>query len=123
VLPRPSGTTPLRAVAVPVGGRHGAALGHELGAAAALFVTDPDAEALDDLALVRRLFALTPTEACVAACLVGGHTVQETSATLGLSANTVRWHLKHVLHKADAKTQAQFVSRVLRSPAWLRRSG
>ena len=40
---------------------------------------------------------------------------------LELSQNSVRWHLKHVLQKADAKTQAQFVSRVLRTPALLRR--
>jgi DNA-binding CsgD family transcriptional regulator len=54
---------------------------------------------------------------------VNGETVQEMADALELSQNTVRWHLKHVLQKADAKTQAQFVSRVLRSPAWLRRRG
>jgi DNA-binding CsgD family transcriptional regulator len=119
LLARPSGGTPLRAVAVPLN----PGLPVRAGAIAALFVTDPEANAIDDLPLLGRLFSLTPMEARVAARLVNGETVQEMAAALQLSTNTVRWHLKHVLQKADAKTQAQFVSRVLRSPAWLRRRG
>ncbi len=55
--------------------------------------------------------------------LANGEGVQDIADALQVSPNTVRWHVKHVLQKAGAKTQAQFVSRVLRSPAWLRHRG
>ncbi len=121
-LPRPSNASALRVVVVPCA-TVDAGVGRAVGASAAVFVSDPEADVLDDLSLVAQLFHLTPTEARVAARLVNGETVQEMAAALELSTNTVRWHLKHVLQKADAKTQAQFVSRVLRSPAWLKRAG
>lgn len=121
-LPRPSGGAPLRVVVAPCASLE-AGLGREVNASAAVFVSDPDAAVPDDVSLVAQLFHLTPTEALVAARLVNGDTVQEMAHALALSTNTVRWHLKHVLQKADARTQAQFVSRVLRSPAWLRRRG
>ncbi|MEZ5417435.1 MAG: helix-turn-helix transcriptional regulator [Vicinamibacterales bacterium] len=120
-LPRPSATAPLRVVVVPCVAAD-QAIGREVSASAAVFVSDPDARALDGATLVAQLFHLTPAEARVAERLVDGETVQEMADGLELTPNTVRWHLKHVLQKADAKTQAQFVSRVLRSPAWLRLS-
>lgn len=121
VLERPSGRSPLRVVVVPVGSR--TRIGDLSTAFAAVFVTDPDAAAVDDHALLGRMYGLTDAESRVAARLANGETVNEISSALTISRNTVRWHVKRVLHKAGARTQAQFVSSVLRSPVWVRRLG
>ena len=82
-----------------------------------MFVTDPDVGVIDDQTVLARIFALTPAEARVAGCLLRGETVNSTADALALTRNTVRSHLKRVLDKAGVRSQAQFVSLVLRNPA------
>jgi DNA-binding CsgD family transcriptional regulator len=118
LLPRPSGRAPLRVVVAPAGLTE-RGIGADVGAAAAVFVTDPDASVIDDQTVLARIFGLTPAEARVAGCLLRGETVNSTADALALTRNTVRSHLKRVLDKAGVRSQAQFVSLVLRSPAWL----
>ena len=118
LLQRPSGRTSLRVVVVPAGLTE-RGIGADVGAAAAVFVTDPDAGVVDDQTALVRLFGLTPAEARVAGCLLRGETVDSTADALALTRNTVRSHLKRVLEKAGVRSQAQFVGLVLRNPAWL----
>lgn len=60
-------------------------------------------ETEDDVALAQSTFGLTPGEARVAAIVARGATAPETAATLGLSAQTVKSHIKAVLQKTGAR--------------------
>ena len=53
------------------------------------------------------LFALSPTEAKIAALLSHGWTIEEAAASLSLSEGTVRNHLKSVFSKTDIRRQAE----------------
>jgi DNA-binding CsgD family transcriptional regulator len=66
---------------------------------------------------LRELFGLTPAEASVADGLLRGRDAQGIAAELGLSWNTVRTHLRHILAKTGTSRQAEFVSLALRSVA------
>jgi DNA-binding CsgD family transcriptional regulator len=87
--------------------------------AAALFIGDPSCKNLNDGERMKRLFHFTVAETRVAVGLANGCAVNQLAQELGLSRNTVRWHVKHVLQKAAVKTQAQFVRLIHRSPAGL----
>ena len=69
-----------------------------------------------DPEFVAECLGLTPTEGRVAVALAEGNTVREIAAAMGSQVNTIRWHLKMIRMKADAKTQAQVVQRVLLLP-------
>jgi len=59
------------------------------------------------------LFALTRTEAKVAGMILDGDSTAEIAIELGISAETVRSHVKAVLHKFNVGTQAQLVGHAL----------
>lgn len=118
-IERPPGSG-LRVVVVPVGRREDA-IGFEVGAAAAVFIGDPDQRAIDDPAWLTDLFGLTAAEARVGARLANGETLADISDGLGLTIATTRWYVKQVLQKTGANTQAQFVSLVLRGLAGVKR--
>nr|WP_294815375.1 helix-turn-helix transcriptional regulator [uncultured Sphingomonas sp.] len=61
-------------------------------------------------------FGLTPTEARVVGALVDGQTPQDYAANNGVSVNAVRFHLKHIFHKTETKSQAQLVARIAQMP-------
>lgn len=56
-----------------------------------------------DAAIAENAFGLTPAEARAAALVAGGATAPEAARTLGVSAETVRTHIKAVLAKTGAK--------------------
>jgi DNA-binding CsgD family transcriptional regulator len=85
--------------------------------AAILFVRDP--ERGTRTAALQDLFDLTSTEACVAAALSDGHSVDTFAAANGVSINTVKTHLKSVMLKTGTRRQAELVSLVLRTVATL----
>lgn len=58
---------------------------------------------------LRELFALTPAEIRVALCVFDGLSPREAAAHLGLSFNTVRFHLANVMAKTGVSRQAQLV--------------
>ncbi len=81
-----------------------------------LTLRDPEAEQ-PDLARVRALFALTPSEASVAVGLALGRSSSDIAASMGVQPNTVLTHVKRVLAKTGTRRQAQLVSLLLRSVA------
>ncbi|HEX4111110.1 MAG TPA: helix-turn-helix transcriptional regulator [Stellaceae bacterium] len=86
--------------------------------AAILFVRDPEALSPASLAL-QGLFGLTPAEATVAAALADGKSANEIAASLNVTLNTARTHVKNILAKTGASRQAQLVALLLRSVAVL----
>ena len=118
---RPSSDTPLRVVVTPAGASPVVSrLDGDARASVAVFVDDPERDALDAPERLGRLFGFTPAESRVTGLLAGGASVGEIAAILSLSASTVRWHVKQALHKAGVRNQTQLVSLVLRGPAALR---
>lgn len=90
----------------------------EAGGAVRITLRDPDAEQ-PDTSLLRDLFALTPAEAHVAACLALGQRTADIAVGLGVQANTVQAHLKSIYAKTGCRHQAALLSLVLRSAAML----
>jgi len=117
-LSRPSGRGMLRVVAVPAT-RSSLGVEAALDAAVALFISESDVPLVRDDRLLRALFHLTATEGRVAMRLVNGEGTSDIASALEMGLGTARWHVKRILQKADVRTQAQFVTRVLGSPAWL----
>ena len=60
--------------------------------------------------LVQSLFDLTPAEARVARSLASGKTVEAIATEGGVSLNTVRTHVRHVLAKTGCERQAEVVA-------------
>jgi DNA-binding CsgD family transcriptional regulator len=78
---------------------------HTLGDAVTIFVSDPDALVDMSEQVLRSLFAMTRTEARVAALLARGAALRELAAHLGMSPATARWHVKHLLGKTGTSSQ------------------
>lgn len=117
-IEKTSGGLGLRVVIVPVG-RGDEGMGCDVGAAAAVFLGDPDRRVIENPSRLVELFGLTPAEAGVAMHMVNGETLARIAITLGVKTSTTRWYAKQILQKAGVNTQAQFVSLVLRMPAHL----
>jgi DNA-binding CsgD family transcriptional regulator len=75
-------------------------------AIAALFVTDPDEAVHADADALRAVWGLTRAEAKIAAALASGHSLRDVADERGITLNTARWHLKHILAKTETRTQA-----------------
>lgn len=110
-VPRPSGRPPYLLVVTPLTSRVGLDLGKA--AVAALFITDPAASLHPPELRLQQLFGFTPAEARIAAALSNGLAPDGIAAALGLRINTVRWHIKRLLGKTGASTQAQLVRLLL----------
>jgi DNA-binding CsgD family transcriptional regulator len=91
--------------------------------AAIVFVTDPDRVPPGLQAMLRRLYRLTPREADVAERLLAGRSVDEIGDDLGTSINTSRTHVKRILAKTGARSQADLVRLLLRVPTGLQAGG
>jgi len=66
-----------------------------------------------DVQQLELAFAITSAEARALAALVNGHSVSEYAAVSGLSENTVRTHVKHLMRKMDCNRQAEVVKLAL----------
>jgi DNA-binding CsgD family transcriptional regulator len=88
---------------------------HPLFSQAAVFVTVIDPAR--DLALspqkLREVFGLTATEVKVAIGLFGGQPTGDVADQLGISVNTVRNHLAHILEKTHSSGQAELSRRLM----------
>ncbi|CAN5870576.1 LuxR C-terminal-related transcriptional regulator [soil metagenome] len=76
---------------------------------ALIVVIDPEAEPEPPVALLRRLYHLTQTEAEVALHVMHGVDLKQISEQLSVSLTTVRTHLQHVFDKTDTHRQAELV--------------
>ncbi len=90
------------------------------GAAVLLLILDPDSGTPRIEAQLRALFGLTRTEARIAAGIAGGRSVEELAAAMSVSHYTVRFHLKGVYAKMNARRQADIARIVGRTLALVR---
>jgi DNA-binding CsgD family transcriptional regulator len=84
------------------------------GAAAAIFLNDPDDLGPASEERLRDLYGLTPREAAVASRLSEGRTLAEVAEVLGISVNTVKVRLQAVFAKTGTHRQAE-LTRLLAS--------
>jgi DNA-binding CsgD family transcriptional regulator len=56
------------------------------------------------------LFKLTPREARVAALVCAAHSTEETARALGVTTDTIRFHLKSIFEKTFVRSRAELVS-------------
>ena len=87
--------------------------------AVALYVTDPRKPVETPQEILQRLFGLTPREAAVLRILAKGEDLQSAATQLGISIQTARTHLKHIMETTGASRQAELVRMVLSSAAWM----
>jgi DNA-binding CsgD family transcriptional regulator/PAS domain-containing protein len=113
LIMRPSGGQPLVLLLTP--GPNWAADGLE--ATALLLITDPAAQRDGLAGTLRRLFALTATEAGVAEEIWHGKRPEEIAEERGVSLATVRSQLHVVLAKTDTRRQAELVRLLASLPA------
>jgi DNA-binding CsgD family transcriptional regulator len=116
VVGRSAGGEPLQVLVRPLPGpanqsacRHGDA--HECGRVL-LLISEPSAAPVLPPEVIARVFALSPTEARLAAALCRGLTVNEYAASHGVSIETARSQLKQVLAKTQAHRQSDLVRRM-----------
>jgi DNA-binding CsgD family transcriptional regulator len=57
--------------------------------------------------LIRRGDALTHKERLVLRHLTGGHTLEEVARVLGVSRNTVHYHVKNIYRKLGVSSRAE----------------
>jgi DNA-binding CsgD family transcriptional regulator len=108
---RPSGKrayalmlTPL--MAVPVGGQ-------TQDAAAAIFISDPEAGLASASEVLETIYSLTHAEAELVRLLSQGMSLEEAARARGVAIATARSHLKRVFNKTHTKRQGELVRLVL----------
>jgi DNA-binding CsgD family transcriptional regulator len=112
-LPKPSARRPLSVVVAPLPASRAALVSD--GAAAVVFIGDPDRAPLPDLQGVRATFGLTRAETDLLGRLVSGLTLEQSARQLGLSVATLRSRLKVIFQKTNTHRQADLVRLVLTS--------
>ena len=111
---RPSGLKPLEVLVCPLPSQSSLRKG---GAAAALFITDPEEGATLDSRALHQLFGLTPAEIRLCIALVKGMSVEEYALEAGISSNTARTHVKRIYAKTGVRRQSELVRLLLTSSA------
>jgi DNA-binding CsgD family transcriptional regulator len=82
---------------------------------AAILIIDPESTPDLDPIMLHELFALTSAEARIATALAQGKNIEEISRSSGVSIETVRTHVRHILSKTATRRQGELISRVLRA--------
>jgi DNA-binding CsgD family transcriptional regulator len=118
LIGRPSGRAPLRVLVAPVARRH--VLMGAAGAAACVFITDPERSPVPAAEHLRRAFGLSAAETRVAAALLDGESVERLADRLCISRNTARTHLRHLFAKTATARQADLIRVLLGAHAPLR---
>jgi DNA-binding CsgD family transcriptional regulator len=104
---------PLAIVAEPLAPAHSDTLGHRAEPGAVLFISDSSACTRPSAERVGVVYGLTPAEARLTSLLVEGHDSASAARSLGVSGNTVKYHLKTIFEKVGVNRQAELVRRVL----------
>ncbi|HEX8215974.1 MAG TPA: helix-turn-helix transcriptional regulator, partial [Allosphingosinicella sp.] len=103
----------LSVVAEPLAPAHSDTLGHCAEPGAVLFISDSQACTRPSQERLELVYGLTPAEARLTALVVDGLDTASAARALGVSANTVKYHLKTVFGKVGVRRQAELVRRVL----------
>ena len=111
-LKRPSGRADLVIRALPVAPVVASTFGVGEVATIAIFLHDPETGEQPVEPLLAEALGLTPAEAAVAARIWEGDGVADAASALGLSANTVKTHLKAVYEKAGVDRQSGLVRKI-----------
>ena len=111
-LPRAGGKHDLVVRALPVAPSVASTFGAGELATVALFVHDPEEASAIVEDLIADGLGLSKAEAAVAARMWEGDTIQDAANALGISANTVKTHLKVIFEKAEVDRQAALVRKL-----------
>ncbi|MFT5574748.1 MAG: DNA-binding CsgD family transcriptional regulator [Bermanella sp.] len=90
---------------------------HHDEAVIAIFVSDAAATRETPHSSLSQLFGLTPAEGRLATALANGLSLDDASASLHISRNTARAHLRSTFSKTGVSQQTQLVSLILKSVA------
>jgi DNA-binding CsgD family transcriptional regulator len=112
LIRRRSHATPLQLTVVP----HRSHLPGRSALAALVFIGDPARRSPSKAALLRAMYALSPTEARVADLLAEGLTVREVADRLNAALETARFHTKKILAKTGARRQAELMKLMVALP-------
>jgi DNA-binding CsgD family transcriptional regulator len=110
-IPRPSRLRPLALLVAPL--HFGQYRVGTRGAAAAVFVSDPERKAESNEEVLQRLYGLTRAEAELTAHLVAGKNLEEAAEARSIAVGTARAQLKSVFAKTGARRQSELVSVLL----------
>jgi DNA-binding CsgD family transcriptional regulator/PAS domain-containing protein len=117
-VPRPSGRRPYVLLIAPLHVDRLAPVARR--PAAIVILSDPERTPAGVQPALRHLYGLTPSEAEVTERLLAGRSLEEIGEELGTSIHTTRTHVKRVLWKTGARSQADLARLLLRSPVGLR---
>jgi DNA-binding CsgD family transcriptional regulator len=120
LISRPSGKQPLQVLVAPACANPILFPIH--GAAAIVFISDPEATERPQAELFQHFYGLTTaeTQTQIAALLLEGKSVPLIAGELGVSLNTAKTHAKRIYDKTRSKGQADLIRLILRSPAQTR---
>lgn len=90
---------------------------------ALVFISDSRISFVTSAQLVHDLYDLTAAETRLALLLLGGQTMKEAVAVLGISRNTAHSQLGSIFRKTGASSQAELVRILLRGPGAVRIPG
>jgi DNA-binding CsgD family transcriptional regulator len=79
---------------------------------ATVFISDPEARLETSHEIIRRLYGLTAREASVASAFAAHANLEQVSSELGISRETVRWHLRQLYRKTGTHRQAALLGRL-----------
>lgn len=82
---------------------------------AMLVIRQTDPGIAVDQASVMHYFGLTGKEGDVAVLMCRGHGLRVIAGMLGMSYNTVRYHLRHIFEKTSSNRQSDLVRRIIAS--------
>jgi DNA-binding CsgD family transcriptional regulator len=105
---------PLQVVAVPC---RSDAIQRPPGAAAFVFISDPDQKPVIRSEILRALFRLTPAEIRLATALLQGLTLSDFGAQNQVSKETVRSQLKAAFSKTGTRRQSELITLLSKLPA------
>jgi DNA-binding CsgD family transcriptional regulator len=83
---------------------------------AAIFIGEPGDMARGLTELLRQLYGLTAAETRLVEALLKGDSLKEYAESVGVSFDTVRTHMKHVLAKTGTSRQAELIGELMRNP-------
>jgi DNA-binding CsgD family transcriptional regulator len=107
LLSAPSRRLPVSALVTPLVGRLAVSLAAQgLQCAAAVFLSDPERDAVTLTEHLQALYKLSPTEARVAWLIARSESIKGAAKSMELAPETVRTHLKHVYAKTGVNRQS-----------------
>jgi DNA-binding CsgD family transcriptional regulator len=107
LLSRPSSRLPVSALITPLARTLAVSLAAQgRQGAAAVFLSDPERQAVVSTQHLRALYKLSPTEARVAWLITRSGSIGRAAKALGIAPETVRTHLKHIYAKTGVNCQS-----------------